>query len=269
MGFAQINSTMANEPVSDARVLGPVVKSAGRALQILEFFDTVQREACVSEISRALAYPQSSTSVLLRSLVTMGYLLHDRSARSYYPTRRVSLLGSWVDPSLIQQGQLLEFVEELSRRSEQRVVMATANGLFAQYIYVSRDQDLQGSAPPVAIGALRSLAQTAVGMALLATFDEPRAAGTLRRINAERSEDEPPIPVCEIMEQLAEGRKRGYFSGGGASERDAGIAVIASRERQLLVLGMEGNADEIARCESRLVERLTGTAFAMKAHDLA
>ncbi len=43
-----------------------VVKSAGRVLQIFEFFDEVRREANVVEICATLGYPQSSTSALLR-----------------------------------------------------------------------------------------------------------------------------------------------------------------------------------------------------------
>src|SRR3546814_12336581 len=50
-----------------------VVKSAGRALQILEYFDDARREANMIDISRALHYPESSTSILLRSLVALGY----------------------------------------------------------------------------------------------------------------------------------------------------------------------------------------------------
>src|SRR5690606_38656604 len=102
--------TSSRAAVGDASV----VKSAGRALQILEYFDAVQREASVSEISRALHCPQSSTSVLLRSLVHLGYLQNDRYRRTYYPTRRVSLLGNWVDPAIVQQGTLLMHADALA-----------------------------------------------------------------------------------------------------------------------------------------------------------
>src|SRR3546814_12145725 len=70
-----------------------VVKSAGRALQILEYFDDARREANMIDISRALHYPESSTSILLRSLVALGYLDYDRRKRTYRPNSRVRLLG--------------------------------------------------------------------------------------------------------------------------------------------------------------------------------
>ena len=49
------------------------VKSAARVLAILEYFDDLQRPSTVTEIAEELTYPQSSTSALLRSLVSMGY----------------------------------------------------------------------------------------------------------------------------------------------------------------------------------------------------
>src|SRR3954467_12300537 len=74
-----------------------LVKSAGRVLQVLEFFDEVQREARVQEIAERLSFPQSSTSVLLKCLVQLGYLDYDANSRSFLPSPRVALLGTWLD----------------------------------------------------------------------------------------------------------------------------------------------------------------------------
>ena len=234
--------SLAIESASQPDIPPSVVKSAGRALQILEFFDIVQREACVSEISRALSYPQSSTSVLLRSLVAMGYLQNDRYRRSYFPTRRVSLLGNWVDPALIQQGALLAQADELARTTKQTVVMATTNGLYAQYIYVSRpiEANVGGAA---GIGVLRPLATTAVGKALMSTFDDAHIAKLVRRINAERPEASAPINPVEFASEMKAGRKRGYFAGTGAGEESVGIATTVRRERQLLAIGIEAGTE--------------------------
>lgn len=227
---------------------GPVVKSASRALQILEFFDAVQREAPVSEISRALNFPQSSTSVLLRSLVAMGYLHHDRLRRTYLPTRRVSLLGNWVDPALMQQGSLLGTVEKLAGKSGQTVVMATVNGLFSQYIYVTRRDDR----PRPATGILRALPTTAVGLALLSTYDDSQIARIVRRLNAERSEEEEAISVTDVLDTVRMSRARGYFRGAGVQEGQSGIAILLDRHRQLLALGIEGDPCHMDDCDRQL-----------------
>ena len=69
------------------------VKSARRVLEVLELFAERRGPLTVGEVAAALAYPQSSASVLLQSLVALGYLVHDRGQRTFLPTLRVAFLG--------------------------------------------------------------------------------------------------------------------------------------------------------------------------------
>src|SRR3546814_16050692 len=73
--------------IAKAPIEQKTVKSAGRVLEILEYFDDLQRQSTVMEIADALGYPQSSTSALLRSLVGMGYLNYDAHARTYITSK--------------------------------------------------------------------------------------------------------------------------------------------------------------------------------------
>lgn len=243
-----------------------VVKSAGRAIQILEFFDLIQREACVSEISNSLRYPQSSTSVLLRSLVSMGYLQHNRFKRTYFPTRRVSLLGNWVDPTVVQHGALLDLTQNIARDSGETVVMATVNGLSAQYIYAQRPPT-DDSRSPMAIGAMRSLARTAVGSALLSVFDDIHVGKVLRRINAERKRYEQPIEISSFISELSAGRKRGYFFGGGANPGDIAVAATVDRNKdgELLAIAVEGPGHRLAEHIKDIALRLKAAVSEFKA----
>ena len=52
---------------------GGGVKSAERAMALLEFFAEWRRPATVKEVSQSLGWPQSSTSMLLASLAEAGY----------------------------------------------------------------------------------------------------------------------------------------------------------------------------------------------------
>ena len=113
-----------------------VVKSARRVLEILEYFDDMQRPATVMEVAGALDYPQSSTSALLRSLARLGYLNHDSRARTYVSTVRTALLGSWVNAEFVRGGPVIEMMQELNRRTGDNVVLAVRNGLQCQYVHV-------------------------------------------------------------------------------------------------------------------------------------
>ena len=81
-----------------------VVKSAARVIQIFEFFDTVRRECPVAEVADHYGWPHSSTSVLMRSLVTLGYLHYDSRRRTYLPSMRVAPLGDWVHSAMLVGG---------------------------------------------------------------------------------------------------------------------------------------------------------------------
>src|SRR5439155_290487 len=99
-----------------ADAVGPslaFVKSAGRVLQILELFDELQREARVSEIAERLGFPQSSTSMLLKSLAQLGYLDYDPGSRTFLPSPRVALLGAWLDKGPVRDGSLVRMLEHL------------------------------------------------------------------------------------------------------------------------------------------------------------
>ena len=61
------------------------IKSAQRTLAVLEYFQTHRRAAAVGEIAAALGMPQSSTSMLLKSLLSLGYLEYTASSRRVAP----------------------------------------------------------------------------------------------------------------------------------------------------------------------------------------
>ena len=103
---------MASEPESQRKV----VKSAARVIQTLEFFDEKKCALSVAEIAAQHGWPHSSTSALMASLVTLGYLHYDATRRTYLPTMRVALLGDWVQDDSFKDGQLMRLMHHLRDR---------------------------------------------------------------------------------------------------------------------------------------------------------
>jgi DNA-binding IclR family transcriptional regulator len=186
-----------------------VVKSAGRVVQILEYFDEIQRPANVVEISEMLKLPQSSTSALLRSLVAMGYLYFDRMARTYLPSCRVALLGNWVNSPLFMGGVALRCMEELQQKTGDAIVLAIRNGVWAQYIHVLQATSM--ARLQVTRGALRPIAASGTGYALLSTLPDTEVKKIAHRINAEaRTGTTRPVNTEELLQAIAEVRRTGY-----------------------------------------------------------
>ena len=83
------------------------VKSAQRVLELLEFFAEWRRPASVKEICQSLGYPQSSTSVLLKSLTESGYFDHELRTGMYVPNVRMALATAWIEEHLFSELGLL------------------------------------------------------------------------------------------------------------------------------------------------------------------
>ena len=110
------------------------VKSATRALDILQYFSKVRQQKAMSEVALALGYPQSSTTVLLKTLVMLGYLNFDRRDRVYFPTPKVTSLGEWIPRALFGSGQALEAMRDVHAATGETVSINAKNDIYVQYI---------------------------------------------------------------------------------------------------------------------------------------
>jgi len=201
-----------------------LVKSAGRVLEILEYFDDLQRQSTVMEIADALGYPQSSTSALLRSLVTMGYLNYDAKKRTYITSSRVALLGNWVNSPFFAEGDIISMMKELNEETHDTVVLAMRNGQHVQYIHV-----IQATSPArlhMTLGTVRPLAASGAGYALLATMTDAEITRIVMRANAEAADGEPLIKTRALLEQIAEVRRKGYAFTCDMVTRGGGIIAV-------------------------------------------
>ena len=84
----------------------PKVKSAVRALEVLEQFGEMREPLRLKDMARSLHYPVSSTAALLKSLADCGYLSFDRNSRHYYPTSKLPDLGSRLSSAATEEGAL-------------------------------------------------------------------------------------------------------------------------------------------------------------------
>lgn len=185
------------------------IKSAVRTMAILEYFDDIQREARASELTKNLGLPQSSLSYLLNSLVQMGYLEKNPQTKTFRPTTRVALLGSWISRREVSDGRLIRLLESVHKRTSLTVTLAARNGIYARYIQVMEQASRFPSHIPV--GTCRLLVWSASGIALLANEDKRLIRLLVERSNAEHPENKKRIDYNVVWDNLESYRARGYF----------------------------------------------------------
>ena len=201
-----------------------MIKSAVRVLKIFEFFDEVQRDVRVSEIADRLSVPQSSASVLMRCLVDLGYMDYLRETRTFLPSPRVTLLGTWLDKGPVRNGSLIRMLEELSQQSGDTVFIAARNGIFSEYIHVLQARStIRFHIPP---GSRRLVVWSATGFALLRDADDNEIRALCARTNAEAPAGQSRVDIQRVLENVRRVRKTGhYFSKGLVTPGAGAIAV--------------------------------------------
>src|SRR5581483_3153356 len=157
------------------------VKSASRAIEILELFKIARQPRAMSEIAEALGYPQSSTTVLLKTLIALGYLNFDRRDRMYFPTPKVTALGDWIPQALFGSGRVLEAMRDVHAATGETVSIGTANDVYLQYLQII--QSVHPLRFHVDEGTLRPITQSCVGWMLMSTMADSKIDNIVRRAN--------------------------------------------------------------------------------------
>jgi DNA-binding IclR family transcriptional regulator len=244
------------------------VKSATRAIEILEYFKRVRQPRAMSEIAVALGYPQSSTTVLLKTLVTLGYLNFDRSDRLYFPTPKVTSLGDWIPRALFGTSRVLDALRDVHAATGETVSIGIRNDVYLQYIQII--QSVHALRFHVDEGTLRPLTQSAVGWMLLSTMPDDKIDNIVRRANIATPKAAERVKIADMMEKVRGIRQTGYcwtenvpFLGGGT----VCVLLPITIQNQPVVLGLGGAAERIRQNRDRYLAALQRAARAVQPSD--
>jgi DNA-binding IclR family transcriptional regulator len=247
---------------------GSTVKSALRAIEILEFFMRERQPRAMSEIGVALGYPPSSATVLLKTLVGLGYLNFDRKTRVYFPTPKVTSLGDWIPSTLFGSSRLLEAMRDVHAATGEAVAIGTTNDVYLQYVKII--QSIHPLRFHVDEGTLRPLTQSALGWLLMSTMPDEKVDNIVRRANIATPNAAHRVKLPEMMKRIRQIRGKGYCSAenvpilGGAT-----ICVLlpTTIQNQPVALGLGGAAERIRQNSSRYLSVLQQAARSVKAND--
>lgn len=218
-----------------------LVKSSQRTMAILEYFAEVQAPARLTEIADTLGYPASSTLAILRSLASTGYLDYDARSKTFVPTLKFALTGSWINDRMMADGTILRMMHNLQREMDTVVILGAQSGLVVQYIHVKKPRHHAG--PSVSSGTNRPLLTSAMGQVILSAADPAQVAPLIRRINAEQHDPAHWVRPADFAERLALVRAQGHaYTEGAATPGRGMIAVLLATppHQPPLALGLGG-----------------------------
>ena len=244
------------------------VKSASRAIRILEYFMTIRQPRAMSDIAAALKYPQSSCTVLLKTLVNLGYLNFDRRERVYFPTPKVTSLGEWIPSALFGASRVVDAMRDVHAATGETVSICARNDVYVQYIQII--QSVHALRFHVDEGTLRPLTRSALGWTLLSTLPDDKIDNIVRRANIATDTIADRVSVGAMMERVRQIRKSGYcfaenipFLGGGT----LCVLLPVMVQNQAVALGLGGAAERIRLNHDRYLAILRRAVKAVKPAD--
>lgn len=185
------------------------IKSAERTIALFELFARRQIGLTVGDVAEELGIPQPSASMLLRNLMSLGYLEYDRHTRLYAPTIRVMFLGNWISQQFGAIRSVSQVLEEAQRKLDiEFVYVARQNEVSVQYVWTLEADPAHrlGIAPEVP----RSLTCTAAGRALLSMKSDKEVVGWVRRSNAEASVERLKVSERRFLNLYDRCRNQGF-----------------------------------------------------------
>ncbi|WOH84586.1 helix-turn-helix domain-containing protein [Bradyrhizobium sp. BEA-2-5] len=240
------------------------MKSSLRTLQILEYIDSRQRAVTIAELSASLAFPQSSTSTIVQSMINAGYLVVDHDSRGILPSSRVAALGNWVEPS-VSRADVRSLMVAVGERTSQTILLGVPSDLCVRYIDVIPGRHAMRLDIPV--GSRLPLMEAGMGRLLLSEMPDQTVEElwqqTKRRVKDEGAQGIRPSdvsnlwnanpfvsPLPEIMEELKQIRRTGFAISLGRISLGAGIVCVAMPRgplEQPIGLGIGGLSELISR----------------------
>ena len=240
-----------------------MVKSAARVFELLELFDAERRPLRVAEIVERLGVPQSSVSMLLKTLALRGYMEFDAVRREYCPSVRISFLGDWATRLPDQKEGVPDAMRRIFNSTGESVLLGRMNGVLMQYLSVIESEHALRFSP--APGTLRPLHRTAIGIMLMSRMEDKQIGLLLRRYNAEAGTKWPIAKIAETFRAIELAREQGYYESANLATSGAGViaTLLPTPIRgQRLGIGIGGPVDRLHKRRKELLANLLAVARA-------
>ena len=240
------------------------INSVARAIQVLELYPKLNAQYLgVSEISKALGLQKTSTFYIVKTLLSMGWLIQETPNGKYKLGSRILRVSAMVSQNVTAEEVILEEMNRLLNQYNEDVVLtAMVDGLpiCVEKVHSSNMLRIQSK-----VGRVGNLVRGSTGKALLAWQPEDFIEETLEEKLSDPQERE------QLRNNLTQIRQQGYCI--SVSEQDAGVMSVAvpvrdqsgvaryslavvGEEKRMLVKGIDPIREDLVNTVYQLEESL-------------
>ena len=236
-----------------------LVPSTMRAMRVLEFLAHSKRGASVSNVSRSLALPKSSTYLLLKTLEQEGYLQRSAwSGKFYFGVRLVRLCRSAL-ANLDLREVARPWLTNLMRQTGITVHLAVLEGNEA--VIIDRISPPGSAAGADWVSRRLDVNCTGVGKALAAYLPEEQFEHLITAQRFARHNDNTIVTVAGLKKELCKVREQGYALDDEEDEigvRCVGVPILDSNHQAFAAISLAGTTQLIP------LERVESLANSLK-----
>jgi len=234
--------------------------SVRRALAILESLKESPRQLSLSEISRRLSLPKSTTSLLLSTLESMGYLTRETVNHRYSLSLKAYGLGFGLLNYLELSRRARPILNSIALTLKVTASVAVLEG--DQALFIEKADGIRQPCCDIYPGRRTNLQCTAVGKILLAYVSEENENEFLSRHRSIRHTSWTIISPKELVTEIATIRRQGYALDNQEEElfvRCVAVPVSNSDGAAVAALGITGSVNEIRSDSSESLARYLKT----------
>jgi DNA-binding IclR family transcriptional regulator len=235
-----------------------ISKSVGRLFEVLELFRETRRPWATSDLQERLDYPYSSIRVILKSLTDIGYLSYNPDDKTYFPTRKVSQLGSWVQSSLLQRSGLNDLIGMIGDEINETVGIATRAFIFCNFLQVRNSQQPFAIRLPVGVGLM--LTNSVAGRVILGQVDDKerrRIVDYSKYWSRSNQPDGPAAAEDDTLRAVESLSQRGYLAEYNVWKKGIGaigFPICPSPTGSPLSISIHGSSDRLRAREGEIRE---------------
>jgi len=200
------------------------VTSVERALSILELLASKHQGLSAAEISRYARLPKSSTTYLLRTLVSRGYVRRDSETGQHTLGIRVLSLGGQAMQGMALREIAMPHLRNIVERTRLGAHLAILD--HGDAVYVERIESPGFIKMDIWNGRRVAPQATAVGKALICHLERHEVQEIAARHQISQASSKTILTIPRLMEDLASARQRGYAI--DDEEHAAGVRCVAA-----------------------------------------
>ena len=184
------------------------VKSAERALSILELLTRERRALSFGEIATALGYPRSSLHGLLRTLSERGWIAFDDRSRAYFLGLRAWEAGNAYQHAVTLADRALPYMHAVRDALDETVQLSVLDD--RDNVYVAKVDGTQRLVLESDVGGRLRAHATGLGKVLLAGLDPDELERRIGGVELERYTAHTVTDHAALTRELERIRREGY-----------------------------------------------------------